>query len=234
MREFGADADWTESDTVTVNPKPYEPHNYVIESDWSASSYWYEMLALCGDTDATIRLNGLMDGSKQGDSIVRYIFSMLGIKTSFASKEPGTPTTVTLRKQRRALPRLDYDFVSAPDLTQSVVICCAMMGIPFRFTGLASLRIKETDRIVALENELRKLGYVINDENGDTLVWDGERCQPTAEPLDTYDDHRMAMSLAPVAIKMPGTVISDPSVVSKSYPRYWDDLRRAGYDIKQL
>ena len=98
MREFGADVEWTGPDTIEVKPKPYKPTNYFIENDWSAASYWYEMVALSQDKDAEVRLSGLMDGSKQGDSSVRYIFSLLGVKTIFETKEEGVPQTVTLRK----------------------------------------------------------------------------------------------------------------------------------------
>lgn len=231
MREFGADADWSDMDTVMVNPKPYHEHSYMIESDWSASSYWYEMMALQDDTESSVRFEGLMDASKQGDSVVKYIFSLLGVKTKFSSTTPGTMPLVTLKKQRCMLPRLDYDFVSSPDLAQTVVVCCALMDIPFRFTGLASLKIKETDRIEALKRELRKLGYVLRDENGDTLIWDGTRCESTMEPIDTYEDHRMAMAFAPAAIKFPGLRINNPQVVTKSYPQFWDDLEHAGFTI---
>lgn len=234
MREFGAEADWSEADTVSVSPKPYTRRRYFIESDWSAASYWYEMLTLCGDINSTIRLEGLMDGSKQGDSIARYIFSLLGIKTSFDNMTPGTPTSVTLTKHECMLPRLDYDFVNAPDLAQTFVVTCAMMDIPFRFTGLSSLKIKETDRIEALKNEMRKLGCVLRDENGDTLIWDGERCKPSDEPIDTYEDHRMALAFAPAASRFPGLRINNPHVVSKSYPHYWDDLRQAGFIIENM
>jgi len=234
MREFGADADWSEADTVTVAPKPYTPRHYVIESDWSAASYWYEILALTSDQEATIKLNGLADGSKQGDSIVRYIFSMLGVKTIFSTKEQDTLTTITLRKQQRRLQRLDYDFGSAPDLAQTVVVTCAMMDIPFRFTGLASLRLKETDRIMALQNELRKVGYVLRDEHNDTLIWDGERTDPTAEPFETYDDHRMAMALAPIACKRKQIKMNNPQVVTKSYPLFWQDMKAAGFGIEEI
>jgi len=234
MREYGADADWTEADTILVKPKPYTTRHYVIESDWSSSSYWYEILALTNDRASTIRLNGLADGSKQGDSIVRYIFSMLGVNTFFGSKDNSQLTTVTLRKQQSIMPQLDYNFVSAPDLAQTVVVTCAMMDIPFHFNGLASLRIKESDRLLALQTELRKLGYVITSEGGDTLVWDGERCEPTGEPLDTYDDHRMAMALAPVAVKLPGIKMNNPQVVTKSYPHFWNDMRKAGFTIEEV
>lgn len=234
MREFGADADWSDVDTVKVNPKPYCQHQYLIENDWSASSYWYEMMALTADTESSVAFQGLFDASKQGDSIVRYIFSLLGVKTRFVDGGDGAAPLVRLKKLPCLLPRLDYDFVAAPDLAQTVVVACALMDIPFRFTGLASLKIKETDRIEALKRELLKLGYVLRDENGDTLIWDGTRCEPTLAPIDTYEDHRMAMAFAPAAIKFPGLRINNPQVVTKSYPQYWDDLEKAGFTIEKI
>ena len=234
MREFGADAEWSDVDTVTVGPRPYRQRQYMIESDWSAASYWYEMMALTGDTESAVTFGGLFDASRQGDSIVRYIFSLLGVKTRFADSDGGALPEVRLKKLPCLLPRLDYDFVAAPDLAQTVVVACAMLDIPFRFTGLASLRIKETDRIDALERELLKLGYVLRDENNDTLIWDGTRCQPTMEPIDTYEDHRMAMAFAPAAIKHPGLRINNPQVVTKSYPQFWDDLEKAGWSVLKV
>jgi 3-phosphoshikimate 1-carboxyvinyltransferase len=231
MREFGADAEWTSVDTIAVRPKPYVPRHYYIENDWSAASYWYEMMALTTQRDAEVRLDGLMDGSKQGDSSVKYIFSLLGIKTVFDSKEPGKPTTVTLRKNGHCIRRLDYDFVNSPDLAQTFVVLCAMMNIPFHFTGLQTLKIKETDRIKALKTEMRKLGYVINDVNGNELKWDGERCEADELPvIDTYEDHRMAMAFSPVALIRP-IIINNPHVVTKSYPHFWNDLEKAGFII---
>ena len=235
MREFGADADWSDMETVKVNPHPYNQHKYLIESDWSASSYWYEMMALTDDTESQLMFEGLMDASKQGDSIVKYIYSLMGVKTRFAERaDNDAMPTVTLNKQHCMLPRLDYDFISAPDLAQTVVVTCALLDIPFKFTGLASLKIKETDRIEALKRELRKLGYVLRDENNDTLIWDGATCEPTFEPIDTYEDHRMAMAFAPAAIKFPGLRINDPYVVTKSYPQFWDDLESAGWTIEKI
>lgn len=233
MREFGAEADWTDVDTVTIKPTLYQDREYLIENDWSAASYWYEILALSNDTNSCIKLEGLMDGSKQGDSVLRYIFSLLGIKTTFASKQQGKPTTVTLKKHKCMLPRLDYDFTGSPDLAQTFVVCCCEMGIPFKFTGLATLKIKETDRIEALKNELKKLGFVIHDENNNTLFWDGERCTPTNQPIETYEDHRMALAFAPTAFHHQGLEINHPEVVSKSYPQYWEDLEKAGFIINK-
>ena len=244
MQEFGANAEWTDVDTIMVKPQPYAERPYLIENDWSASSYWYEMMALNANLDSEIKLEGLMDGSKQGDSVVKYLFSLLGVKTEFENLEKdredntnlpassNAPTTVTLKAHRCFLPRLDYDFTGSPDLAQTFVVCCCFMGIKFKFTGLASLKIKETDRIEALKKELKKVGYVIKDENDNTLVWDGERCEPTFEPIDTYEDHRMAMAFAPIAFKLPFLEINHPEVVSKSYPHFWEDLQAVGFTIE--
>ena len=233
MREFGADAEWSDFETITVEPKPYKERPYYIENDWSAASYWYEMMALSDNDNDEIRLKGLMDGSKQGDSSVRYIFSLLGVKTMFETKEEGVPNTVTLRHAHHCVPRLEYDFVNSPDLAQTFVVCCALMGVPFHFRGLATLKIKETDRIEALKAEMRKLGYVIRDVNDSELIWDGERCEPDMEAgIDTYEDHRMALSFAPAALRMEGLRINNPQVVTKSYPHFWDDLKSAGFGVR--
>ena len=231
MREFGADADWSDFETITVDPKPYQEREYYIENDWSAASYWYEMMALT-DHDDEIRLTGLMDGSKQGDSSVRYIFSLLGIKTQFETKQEGIPTTVTLRHSHRCVPRLEYDFTNSPDLAQTFIVCCALKNVHFHFRGLSTLKIKETDRIEAMKTEMRKLGYVIHDVNDSELYWDGERCEPSMlMGIDTYEDHRMALSIAPAAFKTEELLINNPEVVSKSYPHFWDDLKKAQFII---
>lgn len=234
MRDFGADAEWTDVDTITVRPKPYEPRPFFIESDWSAASYWYETLVLAEDGESEIRLDGLTDGSRQGDSAVKYLFSMLGVRTMFKTRERGVPTTVTLKRVETRPPRLDYDFVNQPDMVQTFVVCCALAGVPFRFTGLASLKIKETDRVEALKTEMKKLGYVVRETAAGELSWDGERCQRAENiVIDTYEDHRMAMAFAPAATVFPGLAINNPHVVSKSYPHFWDELRRAGFTITE-
>lgn len=246
MQEFGADAEWQSENSIEVKPKGYCKRPYFIENDWSGSSYWYELVALLGHKDfienkqdgitarSTVSLPGLMDGSRQGDSAIKFMFSMLGVKTSFASREKHTPTTVTLKAHPCSLPRFDFDFISQPDLAQTLVVTTALMGIPFRFSGLQTLRIKETDRIAALTKEMKKLGYVLDDSVEGTLSWDGTRCEPDAEPaIDTYEDHRMAMAFAPAAIQFPGLIINNPEVVSKSYPQYWDDLKSVGFSITE-
>jgi len=233
MREFGADADWSDYETIVVKPQPYHEHSYYIENDWSAASYWYEILALSQNEDDEIKLTGLMDGSKQGDSQVRYIFSLLGVKTIFEDKQVGVPTTVTLKHSGRQVPRLEYDFVSCPDLAQTFVVCCALLGVHFHFRGLSTLKIKETDRIEALKKEMKKLGYVIRDVNNAELIWDGERCEPKlAGGIDTYEDHRMALAFAPASLRMKELTINDPQVVTKSYPHFWEDLTAGGFTVK--
>ncbi|MCD8202593.1 MAG: 3-phosphoshikimate 1-carboxyvinyltransferase [Prevotella sp.] len=234
MRDFGAEVEWTSSNTIMVSPKPYESRKYFIENDWSAASYWYEVVALSKDEDIEVRLTGLMDGSQQGDSSVKYLFNMLGIKTIFKTREKGKPTIVTLKKFERKLARLDYDFINQPDMAQTFVVCCALLGVPFRFTGLASLKIKETDRLEALKTEMRKLGYLLKDNGRDELSWDGERCKPMPDAaIDTYEDHRMALAFAPVSLRVDGLKINNPQVVSKSYPHFWEDLKQAGFTIME-
>jgi 3-phosphoshikimate 1-carboxyvinyltransferase len=198
------------------------------------------MVALSNDANAEMRLSGLTDGSKQGDSVVRYIFSLLGVKTIFESKEEGVLQTVTLRKSALRLPQLEFDFTNAPDLAQTVVVSCCLLGVPFHFTGLSTLKIKETDRIEALKTEMRKLGYLMVDRSDSELSWDGRRDEPVLSTvpgmegqhvvIDTYEDHRMALAFAPAAFMYP-VVIKNPGVVTKSYPAYWDDLRQTGFEI---
>ena len=232
MNEYGAHAEWTSADTITVEAKPYQPRDYFIENYWSAASYWYELLALSDDPEATVRLTGLTDGSKQGDSVTRYIFSLLGVKTVFQTKKQGVPQTVTLKRNGRCVPKLEYDFVNSPDLAQTFVVTCLAKNIPFHFKGLSTLKIKETDRIEALKREARKLGFVVESRNDSELLWEGLRCEPDYEAgIDTYEDHRMALAFAPFALKQPGLIINNPQVVSKSYPKFWEDLEAAGFEV---
>lgn len=235
MHEFGVAAEWADFDTIRVKPQPYQQRAYTIESDWSAASYWYEILALTDDTQSKVALQGLKDGSRQGDSTVRYIFSLLGIKTSFKEKGVNGMPEALLTRHSRMLNRMDYDFTNQPDLAQTLIAVCPVLGIPFHFTGLGTLKIKETDRIEAMKREMEKLGYILHEEEGTALSWTGERCEPMTQPtIDTYEDHRMAMSFAPLAIKLGEIRINNPEVVSKSYPHYWADLRKAGFKIQQV
>ena len=234
MRDFGAKADWTSADTIKVEPGGYQPVRFAIESDWTAASYWYELVALSRHSDPQVSLQGLIDGSRQGDATVRYLFSMMGVKTKFATEGQGFPTEVTLKKHDHRLPHMDYDFINQPDLAQTLIVSCCLKEIPFCFKGLSTLRIKESDRIEALRNELRKLGYIVEVEGEDELVWDGQRTQAEAHPvIETYDDHRMALAFAPACMVFPSITINHPEVVYKSYPDFWKHLRQAGIEITE-
>lgn len=226
MKEFGGKAEWEKDNVIVIHPQNYKPVPYYVESDWSAASYWYEIAAL--SEDACIELPGLFEKSFQGDSKVAELFEQLGVKTEYADKH------ITLSKSRNITERLEYDFVNQPDLAQTFVVTCCMLEIPFRFSGLQSLKIKETDRMAALMNEMKKLGYVISESEGSILEWNGERCESETTPaIDTYEDHRMAMAFAPAALKLKNIRINNPQVVSKSYPGFWNDLTKAGFNIME-
>ncbi len=254
MRDFGGHAEWTSENSITVYPDGYRDVSFTVESDWSAASYWYQMLALKGNEErkakeekqrvedaerkakneepaaqggkSEVELLGLFPHSYQGDSRGAEIFSRLGVYTEY------TDRGVRLSLMGTPVARLEEDMVDIPDLAQTFVVTCCLMNIPFRFTGLQSLKIKETDRITALIAELHKLGYVVRSEQDSILQWDGERCPAEAAPvISTYEDHRMAMAFAPACITLPQIEIDEPQVVSKSYPAYWEDLKRVGFLI---
>lgn len=226
MRDFGAQAEWIADNQLKVEATGYQPTPYYIESDWSAASYWYEICALT--PDATVELPGLFEQSLQGDAAVAQIFSLLGVETSYSER------MVTLRNTGKAVDKLEYDFVNQPDLAQTFVVTCCMKHIPFCFTGLESLKIKETDRIFALITEMKKLGYVVKEKDNSILYWDGEHCPAQPHPaIDTYEDHRMAMAFAPASLILKSVCINHPQVVSKSYPNYWENLQEAGFNLAE-
>ena len=237
MRDYGAEVEWKGVNEIVVSPVPYKRIRYAVESDWSAASYWYEMLALSKSSDLEFKLLGLHSKSLQGDSEVANIFRQLGVETEFRSAEGNE--YALLRKSGYCTEELCYDFTCVPDLAQTLVVTCAMLGIKFNFTGLQSLKIKETDRIVALQNELAKIGVMLKVSDS-TIEWDGAKSADalqagnTVPAIDTYDDHRMAMSFAPCALVMPKVVINAPQVVTKSYPTYWEQLERVGFNIAAL
>lgn len=232
MREFGAECEWERENVISVKPKPYEKRNYYVESDWSAASYWYEMVALADNDDDEVILPGLFAKSLQGDSEGAKVFELLGVKTEHVGNN------VRLTKTHDVVDFLEYDFVEQPDLAQTFVVTCCMLGVPFHFTGLQSLKIKETDRIEALKAELAKCGFIIEDRNDSELLWDGIEMVISPDEIDeiaidTYEDHRMAMAFAPIALKRGSIRVNDPHVVSKSYPKYWEDLKSVGFEISE-
>ena len=232
MRDFGAKVEWHDDSIIDVQPGPYQCRAYHIESDWSAASYWYEMVALTQDEAPQVTLPGLFSKSLQGDSAVRKMFRPLGVETTFLRQDDGTEA-VCLNRKGKPCKHLELDFINQPDLAQTFIVTCAMLGTTFRFNGLASLKIKETDRTAALQAELRKLGIIIHEDGNSIVYWDGERCKAEEEPtICTYEDHRMAMALAPVCLRTGSQIqINNPEVVSKSYPAFWDDLEKVGFKL---
>ncbi len=227
MKDFGANATWTSENELRVEPQPYTPTAYSIENDWSAASYWYLIEAL--SKDAEITLPGLFKQSYQGDSKVADYFGLLGAAT--IGKENSILLKKPIMDELSQAVHINYDFTNQPDLVQTFVVACALQDITFRFCGLQSLKIKETDRIAAMICEMKKLGYVLRESEGSILSWTGERCEPSHEAIDTYEDHRMAMAFAPACLVTGDICINNPQVVSKSYPCYWEDLRSAGFNI---
>lgn len=222
MELFGVKAQW-EAQHIIIQPQPYHPTSFVVESDWSAASYWYGMTALMPDSDMT--LIGLQKESMQGDSKVVELFQLLGVHSEF------TEHSVHIFSTGEKISFLSYDFVNQPDLAQTFAVTCCLLDVPFRFEGLKSLIIKETNRIAALKTELLKIGYIINDPEEGVLEWNGEKTSFNAPAvIETYDDHRMAMSLAIGALKHQ-IIIAHPEVVSKSYPNFWKDVEQVGFLI---
>jgi len=240
LRQFGITSDWNrETNVISIDPQPYRAQRYHIESDWSASSYWYEIVALASRADKakTVTLEGLHSSSLQGDAAIARYFEALGVETVFQDEK------VTLKAEEwmeKTSSPFFLDLTSQPDLAQTLIVACCALNVHFRFSGLHTLRIKETDRVAALETELRKLGYVVTDNTRNGTVemqWDGTRCEAETTPvIATYKDHRMAMAFAPMSFVRPdrSILVDDPTVVSKSYPNYWEDLRQAGFIIEAV
>ena len=217
MKEYGVAVDFN-SNIIDIKAQTYKPIQYKVESDWSAASYWYEVLAIAGK--GQIFLTGLNQNSYQGDSKVAALFEQLGVSSTYQVEG------VLLQATGKYVEQFEYDFVNQPDLAQTFAVTCCMKGIPFHFDGLQTLKIKETDRIAALINELGKLGFVLTEPAEGQLAWAGNRCD-AAQPVSiaTYEDHRMAMAFAPAALITP-LVIEEPQVVSKSYPGFWEDIEK--------
>ncbi|HAA14963.1 MAG TPA: 3-phosphoshikimate 1-carboxyvinyltransferase [Cytophagales bacterium] len=222
MRKFGAEVTWEDERTLIVAPQPYQPTTYTIESDWSGASYWFSMVALA--EEAQVTLLGLREDSLQGDQAIVDIMSSLGVRSQYTSEG------VELKKGPTAK-HIEVDFTHCPDLGQTVAVTCAAKGVSGTFTGLESLRIKETDRIAALQAELAKFGASLTEPSTGTWELIPSSSLPDEVTIHTYEDHRMAMAFAPLATRM--TVhIEEPDVVQKSYPEFWEHVRQVGIETK--
>lgn len=226
MRDFGAEVLCTDNQ-ITIKQGDYQSRTYSIENDWSAASYWYEIRSLIPDVN--LRLASLHKNSTQGDSKVAEIFKLFGVETEYTSD--GVLLTYN---PKSVAERIDIDLQNQPDLAQTIVVTACLKGIPFRISGLSTLRIKETDRISALISQLAKLGYTVRETEDATLESDSVRRSCDKAPaIETFDDHRMAMAFAPASIIVPGITIEDAEVVSKSYPKYWEHLKLIGFTLSE-
>ena len=220
MAKFGINYTW-EKNTIKVENQAYQPTQFMVESDWSGASYWFSLLA-CADS-GQLFLKGLKENSLQGDSKVVEIMSKLGVKSSF--KKDGV-----LLEKIPVEGLEEFDFTHCPDLAQTVAVTCAIIGQNAKFTGLESLRIKETDRIYALQQELAKFNAELKEIEPEVFQVIPSVTMPHEVKIHTYDDHRMAMAFMPLLTKTQ-VLIEDPDVVNKSYPSFWKHCQLAGIDL---
>jgi len=220
MQHFGVSATFEEN-TITVPHQNYKPATFAVEPDWSAASYWYSMVALAKEAD--IILPGLKENSYQGDRAIVEIMNRLGVYTEFISEG------IRLTK-KHCEKRVAYDFTNCPDLAQTIVALCAALGVTLEMTGVESLRIKETDRIQALQIEVLTMGASLNEITPGVFRMEPAILTKRELSFRTYQDHRMAMAFAPIALLEP-VQIQESSVVRKSYPRFWEDLEKVGFEV---
>lgn len=222
-----AEADF-DTGVIKVAHGAYTGTMPAVEADWSAAGYWFEIAAVSAEP---VTLVGLREHSLQGDAAAQKLFEVTGLRSRFDSEG-----NLELQLTPDAGSGLQVDLSDNPDMAQTLAVTCCLLALPFRFEGLQTLRIKETDRLAALQMELSKLGFITDVEEPGVLIWRGARFDPgeSMEPIATYSDHRMAMAFAPAALYYPGLQINNAEVVSKSYPRFWSDLRKAGFTIEEV
>ncbi|MEO6302997.1 MAG: 3-phosphoshikimate 1-carboxyvinyltransferase [Bacteroidia bacterium] len=228
LSEFGMKVS-TVSNTINVSQIKNEKQEtgtkkFIVESDWSSASYWFSIVAL--SKNAEITLIGLTDHSSQGDSVLPEIFKQLGVTSTFKNNK------LVLTKNSDVTDLFEYDFTNCPDLAQTIAITCFGLGIKALLTGLKTLKLKESDRIVALKTELEKFGANVEiTVNSLTISETKNPKQETIQTINTYNDHRVAMSFAPLALLYKSLYIQNPEVVSKSYPLFWEDLKSVGFSV---
>ena len=230
MQYFGVEHQW-EGQKIIIKAQTYQARDYKVEADWSAASYYYAFAAFADNLD--LQLNGLWENSVQGDAILPEMMQCFGITSSFNAKG--------LKLSKKALstkPSFEWDFIRCPDIAQTLAVICAGTGILGVFTGLETLKIKETQRIIAIQQELAKVNAhfdLIKNHQDSTKEYyqvHGE-LNINSPSFDTYEDHRMAMAFAPLSLFAP-IEINEPMVVEKSYPEFWNDLQHLGFEIQEV
>lgn len=196
-----------------------------VESDWSSASYFYSFVAL-SNIGTSVELSTYKKNSLQGDSILSELYQNFGVTTTFSDNK------IFIKKENHGtLSHFEYDFSSCPDIAQTLTVTCFGLGVSCDFSGLHTLKIKETDRLSALKNELTKLGAWVEVTDNRLEM----KCLQMIEniSIETYNDHRMAMAFAPLCVRIP-LIINDFEVVSKSYPSFWEDCVKIGVRLQEV
>ncbi|MFT4898252.1 MAG: 3-phosphoshikimate 1-carboxyvinyltransferase [Flavobacteriales bacterium] len=220
IAEFGAKYTF-EGNIIRIEEGKYQGKEFTVEADWSAASYWYQIAAL--SDEANITLKGLKEVSLQGDSAIVEMYKTFGVESTFN----GTQVQL-LKSNTNSADTFNYDFSDCPDVAQTLAATLIGLNVKGHFKGLESLRIKETDRITAIKNELEKFGASIDILPNDEIQINQATVSSYNGVIETYDDHRVAMSIAPLCLKIDRIEIKEPHVVAKSYPDFWNDLNDKG------
>lgn len=232
LNEIGVETSFEKNKIKVCHAELVSASKIVVESDWSSASYWYSIVAL-SEVGTKIKLSSFKENSLQGDSALVEIYKSFGVETIFSDNQ-----SITIKKvNTHYLLPITFNLNNSPDIAQTIAVTCFGLGLGCHLTGLHTLKIKETDRLEALKTELSKFGATISVTNDSLQLlehtfFDGEYFPPPKVGVATYQDHRMAMSFAPLAIKLP-IIIQNAAVVSKSYPTFWDDLKSVGFQISE-
>jgi 3-phosphoshikimate 1-carboxyvinyltransferase len=225
LQEAGIEHQW-ENNTIHINKQDFKACELIVEPDWSAASYWYSIVALADQ--GNIALPHLKENSLQGDSAIRDIMVPFGVRTS------QTPNGIALKSGTSVAITEVLNLKDCPDLAQTIIVCAAAKGLNLSFTGLETLKIKETNRVLALQQELAKIGVTLTEDNEVYTLDCTQLSFPKKVQFQTYDDHRMAMAFAPLSLFIDEIEMEDYQVVEKSYPDFWKDLEKAGFTIKEI
>ena len=234
LNQIGVETNFEGNEISVIHKSQVINHDFIVESDWSSASYWYSMIAL-SEIGTQISLSSYKENSLQGDRALVEIYKDFGLETIF--NEDNSITISKIKncqandsEQAQQLSIINYQLNNCPDIAQTIAVTCFGLGIACQLSGLHTLKIKETDRLEALKTELSKLGakVAVSDES---LFLKSSNSILQYIAIDTYQDHRMAMAFAPLAIKVP-IVIRNAAVVSKSYPNFWNDLKKVGFKLE--
>lgn len=224
INEMGIETSFIENKIIVKPKSAIHNSQFIIESDWSSASYWYSIIAL-SEIDTQITLSSFKENSLQGDFALVELYKNFGVETVFNDNNSITVSKVNTKFQKS----FNFNLQSSPDIAQTIAVTCFGLGVSCHLTGLHTLKIKETDRLEALKIELTKLGAPISVTNVSLTLEQSENIHPNVR-ISTYQDHRMAMAFAPLALKVP-IIIENAEVVSKSYPTFWEDLAAFNFSV---